>query len=296
MRRKNPDEEKIWTILEVVQWTTKFFQDHDVDSPRLTIELLLCHVLGVSRIYLYTDHDRPLTTEERSRLREYVRRRAEHEPLQYILGKANFYGLDVAVDPHVLIPRPETELLAERAIRWLKDHPNALCLDIGTGSGCIPIAACLHERTSRWLGIDMSHEALDVAHRNAVAHSVQDRFEMQVLDILDTMPMGRFQLITMNPPYIPPDEIETLQPEVRLHEPHTALTDNADGLRFYRRFAEIAPDIMAPGGVALLEIGHGQKDDVGQILRDRGLSCSIVDDMAGIPRLAIVENLGVTNS
>lgn len=146
MRRHAPDVERIWTVLDLVNWGTEYFERKRVDSPRLTIELMLCDVLGVRRLQLYTDHERPLSKEELSVLRSYVRRRAEHEPLQYILGKADFYGLSFAVDPNVLIPRPETEIIVDRAIRLLREVGGQAqrCLDVGTGSGCIPVSVAFH--------------------------------------------------------------------------------------------------------------------------------------------------------
>ncbi len=291
MRRPLTETERVWTVLDIVRWGTEYFEQKGIESPRLTIELLLCDVLKVGRLQLYTDHERPLTTEERTRLRAFVRRRADHEPLQYIVGTANFYGLDMEVDRHVLIPRPETELLVDYAIRYLRtkgDRPTS-CLDIGTGSGCIPVTIAVHVPTSEWLGLDRSHDALDVAHRNAVAHHVADRCTFQVSDVLDSIPFGRFDLVTMNPPYIPSTEIAELEPEVKDHEPSFALTDGADGLTFYRRFAEVASDLLRPDGCAFLEIGYGQAPTVRELMEGAGHSCTILDDLAGIPRIVRIE-------
>ncbi|MBP6510697.1 MAG: peptide chain release factor N(5)-glutamine methyltransferase [Candidatus Kapabacteria bacterium] len=169
MRRQTPDVERIWTVLDLVNWGTEYFERKGVDSPRLTIELMLCDVLDVRRLQLYTDHERPLTKEELSVLRAYVRRRAEREPLQYILGKADFYGLSFTVDPNVLIPRPETEIIVDRAIRLLREVGglSPRCLDVGTGSGCILVSIAVHDPTSVWVGIDVDNGALEVARRNA---------------------------------------------------------------------------------------------------------------------------------
>ncbi len=298
MRRPVPDAERVWTVLDIVRWGTEYFEQKGIESPRLTIELLLCHVLNVRRLQLYTDHERPLTKEERSVLRSYVKRRADHEPLQYIVGMANFYGLDMIVDRHVLIPRPETEILADLGIRFLRERGSgvAACLDIGTGSGCIPVTIAVHVPTSEWLGLDRSHAALDVAHRNAVLHGVSDRCSFQVTDVLDAMPFGRFDLVTMNPPYIPTADMAELEPEVREYEPSTALTDGADGLTFYRRFAEVAADLLQPDGCALVEIGYGQADAVRALMEGAGHRCTIIDDLAGIPRIARIVPSRVTKS
>lgn len=288
MRRHTPDVERIWTVLDLVNWGAEYFERKGVDSPRLTIELMLCDVLGVRRLQLYTDHERPLSKEELSVLRSYVQRRAEREPLQYILGKADFYGLSFAVDPSVLIPRPETEIIVDRSIRLLREvgGETPRCLDIGTGSGCIPISIAVHVPTSVWIGIDVNDGALETAKRNATTHAVDTRVSFMRMDVLTEVLSGMFDLITMNPPYIPLVEIHELEPEVRDHEPLTALTDDLDGLTFYRRFAAIAPKILSPTGTAFLEIGFGQGADILALMTSGGLDCTIIEDLAGIPRVA----------
>lgn len=288
MRRHAPDVERIWTVLDLVNWGTEYFERKGVDSPRLTIELMLCDVLGVRRLQLYTDHERPLSKEELSVLRSYVRRRAEHEPLQYILGKADFYGLSFAVDPNVLIPRPETEIIVDRAIRLLREVGGQAprCLDIGTGSGCIPVSVAVHVPASVWEGIDVHDGAIEVARRNAEAHALASRVTFKKMDFLADVPSGTFDLITMNPPYIPLVEIHELEPEVRDHEPLTALTDDLDGLTFYRRFVAVAEKILSPTGTAFLEIGYGQSTDILALMTSGGLLCTIIEDLAGIPRVA----------
>ncbi|MBK9183619.1 MAG: peptide chain release factor N(5)-glutamine methyltransferase [Ignavibacteria bacterium] len=298
MRRQTPDVERIWTVLDLVNWGTEYFERKGVDSPRLTIELMLCDVLDVRRLQLYTDHERPLTKEELSVLRAYVRRRAEREPLQYILGKADFYGLSFTVDPNVLIPRPETEIIVDRAIRLLREVGglSPRCLDVGTGSGCIPVSIAVHDPTSVWVGIDVHDGALEVARRNAEAHAVGSRVTFTTMDFLADIPSGTFDLITMNPPYIPLVEIHELEPEVRDHEPLTALTDDLDGFTFYRRFAAAAPKILSPTGTAFLEIGYGQSTEILALMTAGGLLCTIIEDLAGIPRVAKISWGSVTKS
>lgn len=296
MRFSAPEVERVWTVLDIVKWGTEYFERKGMDSPRLTIELMLCHVLSVRRLQLYTDHERPLSKEELSTLRSFVQRRAAHEPLQYILHKAEFYGLTFEVGAGVLIPRPETELIVERGIRFLKEHVKEpqRCLDIGTGSGCIPISIAVHIPNSQWICTDISPEALSTASRNAQIHGVDGRIEFQLADLFVQNPQGPFDLITMNPPYIPLADMHELEPEVKEHEPHRALTDDLNGLTFYHRFAQIATGLIAPVGLALLEIGFEQASDIASIMKGATLDCSFINDLENMPRVAKISMPCVT--
>lgn len=287
--------EKQWTVLELIRWGTDFFRQKDIESPRLNMELLLCHVLNSSRIQLYSDFERPLGKEDLAKLRELVTRRAHHEPLQYIIGKAEFYSLSFHVDPSVLIPRPETEHLVEQVIKWCRGHalPEFRCLDIGTGSGCIPIAIAHHVPTTKWLAVDRSETAIAMAQKNAEEHAVADRFGWEHLNFLNDPISGPFHVITMNPPYIPVVEVPSLQEEVRDYEPHLALTDDADGLRFYRRLAVVAEQLLESGGLIACELGWGQHEVV-TTLWPAGWNVRIVNDLSDIPRVLLVERPPVT--
>jgi len=298
MRPKAHDVQRVWTVLDIVRWGTEFFERRQVDSPRLTIELMLCDVLQVRRLQLYTDHQRPLSKNELAVLRNHVQRRANHEPLQYILGKAEFYGLTFEVSPSVLIPRPETEILVDRGIRWLREQGRSdmRCLDIGTGSGCIPITIATHVPDASWLGIDIVAEAVELAAKNARTYDVESLTSWLVQDVFVGTPEGTFDLVTMNPPYIPLSDIQELEPEVKQYEPHRALTDDLNGLTFYNRFAEIASGLIAPEGVALLEIGFGQAPDVEAIMHGANLACLFILDLTGIPRIARISVGSVTKS
>ncbi len=219
-----------------------------------------------------------------------VQRRIQHEPLQYIIGTADFFGLAFEVNPSVLIPRPETEILVDRVLRQIAASDEPLnCLDIGTGSGIIPVSVARSAPRTQWTCMDISQGALSCCHANAVRHDVADRLMLVEGDFLDTIPAGGpWDVVTMNPPYIDQSEINELQPEVRDFEPIEALTDKADGLSFYRRFAEVAHEILAPSGTAFLEIGHGQVEKIIDIFTSHRLTCEVVDDLAGIARLVIV--------
>jgi len=279
--------ERVWTVLDLIRWGTEYFASKEVDSPRLTIELLLCDILKISRIKLYSEFDRPVLPEELATLRSYVTRRAHHEPLQYITGTAWFYSLPFSVGPDVLIPRPETEFLVEEAIRYGRERGQdpLRCLDIGTGSGCIPIAIASHLPHSHWIATDVSSKALEVANDNIRTHGLESRIQTLRSDILTEVPDRRFDLITMNPPYIPASEVPSLDAEVRDFEPHRALTDDADGLTFYRRMAQLAPSILEPQGLILMELGWSSAPDVQRLFEGLG-PFRIVDDLQGIPRIA----------
>lgn len=290
MRRQTPRLEQVWTVLDLITWGSEYFREKGIDSPRLTIELMLCHVLHEQRIKLYTDFERPLTRDELATLRGLVQRRARHEPLQYVLGVADFYGLRFEVTPDVLIPRPETEILVDRAVRLIKGQGKRLGLDIGTGTGCIPIAIASKVADAWWTALEVSPAAATIARRNAAANGVADRVHVMDTDFLRHVPPGPFDIVTMNPPYIPVAEVATLEAEVRDHEPHRALTDDADGLTFYRRMGEIWKDLIARDGVILCEIGHGQAAAVRELFERSGAVVEVIDDFAGIPRIVTLRH------
>jgi release factor glutamine methyltransferase len=255
------------TVLEIIQRSAQFLAKRGVDSPRLQIELLLAQVLQMPRLNLYLDFERRLTTSELERVRNLVKRRGQREPLQHILGSASFCGLEIAVNPNVLIPRPETELLAERAWPFLKSraaHGVPSALDFGTGSGCLAIALAMKCPMAKICAIDISPGALSVARENAVRHSVAEKIQFFESDGFSVLPANsRFDLIAANPPYIPSDAIDTLQPEVRDYDPRVALDGGKDGLDFFRRLAAEAAAHLNVGGRMMLEFG----DDQGDVLR-----------------------------
>lgn len=285
-----PDLPAVWTVRDIVQWGREYFASKQIDEARRTIELMVCSVLSIRRLELYTDHERPLSKDELAQLRLMVQRRIKHEPLQYILGTADFFGLTFDVNPAVLIPRPETEILVDRLLRDLRADPGPKrCLDIGTGSGIIPVTVAVNAPTTQWTCMDISESALTCAHANAVRHGVADRLMLVEGDFLETIPAGGpWDAITMNPPYIDKNDIAGLDPEVRDYEPEQALTDHSDGLTFYRRLAELIPEILAPRGRAFLEIGYGQAEAVSSIFRLAGCAVEIKTDLAGIARTVII--------
>jgi release factor glutamine methyltransferase len=238
---------------------------------------------------LYTDFERPLSAVELADLKAKIRRRAIGEPLQYILGYADFYGNRIEVTPDVLIPRPETELIVEKVIKLVGDNDDKLnCLDVGTGSGCIPIAIAKRCKHTMWRAIDKETKALDVARRNVKLHELEHRISCERADFISETIQGSFHFITMNPPYISQHDIVDLQHEVRDYEPHSALTDDADGLSFYKRMARILPSILAENGVCIMELGFGQAPIVKSMYDPGVFTFNIYNDLQDIPRIAVV--------
>ncbi len=300
----NDTNEKIWTILELINWGKGFFEEKGVDSPRLTIELMLAHTLKMPRIQLYTAFDRPLLATELAALRGMVRRRAKREPLQYILGEAHFYDIVLEVAPNVLIPRPETETLVEYAIKNIREKftPEKLAseklintssalhiLDIGTGSGCIALSLAKSFPNAHVQALDLSESAVILARKNALRLGLENitisRADIFSSNALETSPKAVFDVIVSNPPYIASAEMAELEAEVRDYEPHTALTDTGDGLSFYRHFAELFPKILAPNGFFAVEIGFGQSAEVVRLFQQSGFTTHLQNDLAGIPRV-----------
>jgi len=248
-------------VLEAIQKTAEFFERKGIESARLQAELLLAHVLQLPRMKLYLNFDRVLAPVEVDAFRELVRRRGLREPLQHLVGTVSFCRLELTVSNAALIPRPETELLAQMGVEFLQPRASASpsALDLGTGSGCLAIVLAKNCPQAKLLAADISPAALDLARANADRHGVGDRIQFFLSDAFAGLPARqRFDLILSNPPYIATEEILTLEPEVRDHDPRLALDGGADGLDFYRRLAAEAADWLAPGGKMMLEFGEGQ--------------------------------------
>ncbi len=260
------------TVLEVIQRSAEFLTRKGVESPRLQVELLLAHVLQMPRMKLYLNFERPLSDAELEKLRDLVKRRGNREPLQHIVGTANFCGLEFTVNRHVLIPRPETEILAERAWKFLSTRnaqPSA-ALDFGTGSGCLAVLLAVKCPESEIHAVDISHDALNVARENATRHKVIERIQFHQGDGFAAIPEPQtFHLIVANPPYIPSAEILTLEPEVRDHDPKLALDGGADGLEFFKMLAEKSQARLKPDGRLMMEYGEGQAELIRDIFENQ---------------------------
>lgn len=279
-----------WTVLKVIQWTTGHFQDKEVANPRLEAEVLLAHLLGIDRMGLYLNYDRPLKEEERTAYREMIQRRTGGEPTAYILGHKEFWSLRFAVNPDCLIPRPETEHLVEEAVRIGKGlEPPVRVLEIGHGCGAVAIALATELEEAEVVATDISSGAHALAQENAEAHGVSARIQFILGDLYPPVEES-FGLICCNPPYIPTEEVLHLAPEVRDYEPLTALDGGEDGLRFFREIVEGAPAFLMEGGWLLLEMGKGQSPDVTAILQEGGFShIDLVPDHAGIERVIMAQ-------
>jgi len=283
-----------WTILRVLEWTADRFAQAGLESPRLEAEVLLAHGLGVERLRLYLDHDKPLRQEELAAFRQTIRRRLAREPLAYITGEREFWSLGLLVDRAVLIPRPETELLVELSLAAVRardagadgEQLPLTIVDVGTGSGAIAVALARELPTARVLATEIDPAALAVARKNVERCGVGN-LELFAGDLLEGLPEDlRADLIAANPPYICSAELAGLQPEVARWEPARALDGGEDGLAVIRRLVPQAARRLTAGGALLLEIGCDQGAEVRALLEAVGF-CEVVvhTDLAGLDRV-----------
>jgi release factor glutamine methyltransferase len=258
-------------------------------TARRDAELLLLRTLGRDRAWLLAHGDAELTAEQAEQFEAWVARRARHEPVQYILGEQEFYGLAMKVTPAVLIPRPETEHLVEETLRRVgHDTPVRIC-DVGTGSGAIAVALARALPKAQVTALDVSQAALEVARENAERHGVAERVRLVESDLLSAVAGERFDIVVSNPPYVA--EGEDLEQQVRDWEPHAALFAGRTGLEAYERLIPQAWEVLAPGGQLLLEIGHGQREALAEWLRGWD-KVEFVADLQGIPRVAMARRGG----
>jgi release factor glutamine methyltransferase len=284
---------KLVRILDVINKTTPFFEKQGIESPRLTIELLLAHLLKKKRLELYLDFEREMDEPTLEKLRELVRRRAAGEPLQYITGEAEFFGLKFAVDKRVLIPRPETELLVETVLKRLKpleEQKQALTIvDVGTGSGCIAVALAKNLPTAEIVAMDVSNDALEVARGNAKMNGVEKNIRFLQSDLLQNLPGSQgADAVVSNPPYIATGELADLPKEVRDFEPVRALSAGEDGFEVFQRLVMDARCVLKPPGFLALEIGAGQRPAVEILFVKAGYEVDqVVKDLQGHERVVV---------
>jgi release factor glutamine methyltransferase len=246
----------VLTVLEIIKRTTEFLATKGVASPRLNAELLLGHVIGRRRMQLYLEFERPLTAAELDQLRPLVRRRGQQEPLQYVLGEAEFRGLRLKVDRRALIPRPETELLVELVHTWAGTQAPVLrALDLGTGSGAIAAALATLWPGAAVVAAERCPEALTLARENFAALGLEGRIQPVAATWFDGVPTGPYDASVSNPPYLTAAEVAATAPEVREHEPRAALEAPEEGLADLRAILEAAPGYLRPGGLLALETG-----------------------------------------
>uniref|UniRef100_Q3AQP2 Release factor glutamine methyltransferase n=1 Tax=Chlorobium chlorochromatii (strain CaD3) TaxID=340177 RepID=Q3AQP2_CHLCH len=287
------ENQKEWQVIELLKTTTDFFAAKEMSEPRISAERLLGHVLQKSRLELYLHHDAPISPSELEQFRSFCRQRLQGRPVQYITGEQYFYGAPFFVDERVLIPRPETELLVERALEV--SGVSALAgevavLDVGTGSGCIAVTLATLAPNLRIVAVDLSPAALDVARLNAERHGVTNRMTFVQADMTSPyfaqqLPFATYQLIISNPPYIPKAEWATLEREVRDFEPELALT-TPSGMECYQALISAAPTLLADGGTLALELHADGARAVATMLESAGLQeVALMKDYGGFERI-----------
>ncbi|MFO7750204.1 MAG: peptide chain release factor N(5)-glutamine methyltransferase [Desulfobacteraceae bacterium] len=278
-----------WTIFKVLSWTESYFDSLDIEGSRLAAEILLGHALGVKRLDLYLQHDRPLLEKELALYKTLIRRRVNREPVAYITGTKGFFLSDIDVTAEVLIPRPDTEVLVETALDILKTSPGQTVLELGVGSGAVIFSLARAGLGSSFFGVDISDGAVAVAAANGKKISTRDPVALTVGSWLTCFCQGEiFDLIVSNPPYIPSGEIDLLAPEIRFFEPRMALDGGDDGLDSVRKIIDSAPFYLRSGGVLLLETGCDQKEQVAHIASMTGHyhPLAYVRDYGGHDRVA----------
>jgi release factor glutamine methyltransferase len=282
------DAVEVWTVKKVLDWTIEYLKQHGSESPRLDAEILLAHARGCQRIQLYTEYDVPLTPEDREKMRLLVKRRATLEPVAYLVGFREFFGMDFHVEPGVLIPRPDTESLVVTALELVNEISSPTVLDVCTGSGCVPIAIAANCPAAVLTAIELDDHVCGITRQNIEKHSLADRISLLQGDLFEALADdAQFDVITANPPYVTDQEMDTLQPDVRLHEPHLALRGGSDGLDVVRRLITDAVSRLLPGGALLLEIGEQQGEAVTELFKAVGNyePAQIVKDLGGRSRV-----------
>lgn len=248
---------QIWRVIDILNWGEDYFKIKGFESPKQEIEWLLCDLLNYKRIDLYVQFEQPIHRPQLKQLKEWIKRRIGREPLQYITGKTEFYGHKFNITVDVLIPRPETERVVDVALYSIGNIKTPKVLEVGSGSGCIAIAMGAERNDALIESVDVSERAITQAEKNADLNELSN-IDFKVMDFLKEIPKGRFDLLVSNPPYIPEKEMSETMPEVHQYEPKIALTDERDGLTFYRRFAEVGKSLIKPGGWMVLEVGLGK--------------------------------------
>lgn len=279
-------DNSVWTIKKILIWTTGYFEKHGIDSARLDAELLLSHVLGKSRIYLYTEFQRILAAKELALFKKYIQKRIEGFSAAAIIGKKEFMGLTLKVNEQVLIPRPDTETWLEKVIQYYRNETGLKVADLGTGSGAILVGFLYYCRDAVGVGVDISTEALKIAEENGQNLKITDRVEWRQGDYLKAFDEEDiFDGIFSNPPYIPTKDIGGLSREVK-HEPRLALDGGTDGLYFYHLLAKGAAEHLKPGGFLAVEFGIGQATDILEMFRKSAQyeDFEVIKDYGGIER------------
>lgn len=279
------------TVIDILRRSTSWLDERGIEQPRVDAELLIAHALGVKRLDLYVQFDRPLQEDELARARALIQGRGGRVPVAYLIGAREFYSLPFRVDERVLVPRPETEHLVEAALEALEPLEAPVFADVGTGSGCIAVALLANHAGARAHALDVSAGALEVARANAEQNAVLDRVAFHQGDLLaplaGTPAWGTLDAVLSNPPYIRRDD-PSVEPDVRQHEPAEALfVPGQDPLAFVRRIADAARTALRPGGFVAFEVGYGSGPEAVELLRALGYAdARVIPDLAGIERIA----------
>jgi len=280
------------TVLEALKLSDEYLKKYNIDSSRLNAELLLADILSCKRLDLYLLYDKPLREFEITKYRDYLKRRSRREPLQYIIGTVEFFGYKLFVDPSVLIPRPETELLVECALKKYLPEVEIRILDIGVGSGNIAVSILKNLPSSTAVGVDINDDTLSLASKNARENNVIGRLELVKFDILkdDYKTLGDFDMVISNPPYISLTDFENLEPELKHYEPLLSLTDNYDGYSFYKKIISVSSHLLKKNGRLFFELGKDQHTKVKNMMIENGFSnINIVKDYSDIERVIFGE-------
>ncbi len=275
------------TLLDILNLSTDYLKKHDVKDPRLNAEMIISGALDMNRLDLYLQYDRMISEEELTKIRPLLKRSSTNEPIQYIQGEKEFYNIKLMVNEHTLIPRNDTEILVEEVIKYVSTQ-NFRILDIGTGSGCIPIAIAKECPNNIFFASDISNEVLDTARKNAGINDISGKIKFYKWDLFKNSPSRSLHdIVISNPPYISLKDYEDLDKNVKDHEPRIALTDEGDGLKFYRRINDIIEKILKQNGMLFLEIGFDQADDIKNIYSEKFSEIKIVKDYGGNDRVFI---------
>ena len=280
------DSAKSWKVIDLLNTTTEFFKQKNIDAPRLNAERLLAFVLKTNRVNLYLNFERPLSISELNLLRNLVKRRIEREPLQYIIGETEFMGLPFKVNQNVLIPRPETEILVEKVLEYKDKYKNPLILDIGCGSGCIPISLAHYWPQVNNYAIDVSDQAIEVCRENAQINNVKiNTFVHDIFNSWSSDMPDKYSFILSNPPYISKEEMEALEPEILKYEPEIALTDQIDGLTFYKHIFQLITEKSLSTEHLLLEISGSQVSRIKELANKLFSNVKVYKDYNQIERV-----------
>ncbi len=276
------------TVLEAINLSTEYLQKKGVESPRLNAELLLAHILNSKRLNLYLMFDRPLNQNELNIYREYLSRRGKREPLQYIIGSTDFFNVHLKTDTRALIPRPETELLVETIINLYKEQEGLNFLDIGVGTGCISIALLKNLKNSKAVGVDLSEGALSLAKENLLLNEIDSQCSLLKFNALDDdySKLGKFDFVVSNPPYVSKNDFDKLEPELKNYEPRIALTDEEDGMNFFKTIIKNSHQILKLKGKLFFEISPSIASQVKELFEENNFrEINLVKDFSNHYRI-----------